>query len=323
VTTRHVLTVPSGYDGFRLDRCIADLQPEWTRSRTRKLIDGGHVTLNDEPTKASATVHTGDRIVVDEPPTEPMDAAAEDIPLDIVFEDENLLLVNKPTGLVIHPAAGNPSGTLVNALLHHCNDLSGIGGVGRPGIVHRLDKETTGLLVVAKTDRAHLGLSLAFRNRKVHKTYLAVCYGVPKNEEGVIDAPIDRHPRDRQHMAVVKDGRPARTTYRVREVFVGVSLVECRPVTGRTHQIRVHMAHIGHALVGDPLYSGRQWRSLENPRVRSACRGFPRQALHAWRLEFTHPVTKEAVAFEAPPPDDLERLVALLRESVGRSTSEA
>jgi len=322
VSTRHVLTVPPELDGTRLDRCIADLHPELTRSRTRKLIDGGHVALNDQPTKASATVHTGDRIVVDVPPAEPLELEGEDIPLDIVFEDDDLLVINKPTGLVIHPAAGNPAGTLVNALIHHCTDLSGIGGVERPGIVHRLDKDTTGLLVVAKSDRAHLGLSLAFRNRKVRKTYLSVCYGTPRTKEGVIDAPIDRHPRERQHMAVVKDGRPARTVYQVRESFGSTSLIECRPVTGRTHQIRVHMAHIGHALVGDPLYAGRQWRSLEDPRAASACRGFPRQALHAWRLEFAHPVTKELICFDAPPPDDFEELLEVLRKSFERSTLE-
>ena len=319
MSTRHVLTVPEGLDGVRLDRCITDLHSEWTRSRTRKLIDGGHVELNDKPAKASAKVHSGDRIVVDEPPAEPLDVEAEDIPLEIIFEDDELLVIDKPTGLVIHPAVGNPSGTLVNALLHHCHDLSGIGGVERPGIVHRLDKDTTGLLVVAKSDRAHLGLSLAFRNRKVHKTYLSVCYGTFKNTEGVIDAPIDRHPRDRQHMAVVKNGRPARTVYEVRESFGGTSLVECRPVTGRTHQIRVHMAHIGHALVGDPLYSGRQWRSLADPQAGSACHKFPRQALHAWRLEFAHPVSKEVVTFEAPPPADFECLTSILRESFKRS----
>ncbi len=337
VSTRLVFTVPEDLDGTRLDRCIADLHPQWTRSRTRKLIDGGHVVLNDQPSKASAKVHCGDRIVVDEPPVRPMDAEAEDIGLDIVFEDDDLLVINKPTGLVIHPAAGNPSGTLVNALLHHCKDLSGIGGVERPGIVHRLDKDTTGLLVVAKTDRAHLGLSLAFRNRKVHKTYLAACFGTPGGTEGVIDAPIDRHPRNRQQMAVVEDGRPARTIYAVRQSFGGTSLIECRPVTGRTHQIRVHMAHIGHALIGDPIYAGRQWRSLTDPQAASACRrfprqeflrqarrltealqAFPRQALHASRLEFAHPVTKEVVSFEAPPPDDIEGLVVVLRGSFQR-----
>jgi 23S rRNA pseudouridine1911/1915/1917 synthase len=313
VSTRLVFTVPEDLDGARLDRCLADVHPEWTRSRSRKLIDGGHVVLNDQPAKASARVRCGDRIVVDEPPAQPLDAEAEDIPLEIVFEDEDLLVIDKPAGLVIHPAAGNPSGTLVNALLHHCTDLSGIGGVERPGIVHRLDKDTTGLLVAAKTDRAHLALSLAFRNRKVHKTYLAVCYGTLRNAEGVIDAPIDRHPRNRQHMAVVTHGRPARTLYTVRERLGGTALVECRPVTGRTHQIRVHMAHIGHALIGDPVYSGRQWRTLTDPKAGTACRNFPRQALHAWRLEFTHPVTREVVTFEAPPPGDFEDLVALLR----------
>jgi 23S rRNA pseudouridine1911/1915/1917 synthase len=190
--------------------------------------------------------------------------------------------------------------------------------VERPGIVHRLDKDTTGLLVVAKTDRAHLALSLAFRNRKVHKTYLSVCFGTPRETGGVIDVPIDRHPRNRQQMAVVKEGRPARTNYAVRESFGGTSLVECRPVTGRTHQIRVHMAHIGHALIGDPLYAGRQWRNLTDPQAASACRSFPRQALHAWRLEFSHPMTGDVVTFEAPPPGDFEDLLAVLRTSFER-----
>jgi 23S rRNA pseudouridine1911/1915/1917 synthase len=313
VTTRHNLAVPEDLDGTRLDQCLAELNPEWTRSRVRRLIDAGHVRLNEKPAKPSATVHHGDRIAVDEPPPQPLDAEAEDIPLHIVFEDDDLLLVDKPAGLVIHPAAGNPTGTLVNALLHHCSDLSGIGGVERPGIVHRLDKDTTGLLVVAKSDRAHLGLSIAFRNRKVHKTYLAVCYGVPGEPDGVVDAPIDRNPRERQRMAVVAEGRPARTLYHVDEQFAGASLISCRPVTGRTHQIRVHMAHAGHAIVGDPLYGGRQWRNVSDPPSQAACRSFPRQALHAWRLGFTHPVTHEEVTFEAPVPADFEELVATLR----------
>ena len=314
MTTHHDLEVPAELEGTRLDLCLAALNSEWTRSRVRRLIDAGHVRLNQEPTKPSSTVHRGDRIEVDEPPLETLDAEAEDIPLDIVFEDNDLLLVNKPAGLVIHPAAGNPSGTLVNALLHHCRDLSGIGGVERPGIVHRLDKDTTGLLVIAKSDRAHLGLSLAFRNRKIHKTYLAICFGVPDKPDGVVDAPIDRHPRERQRMAVVAEGRPARTLYHVDEEIGGVSLISCQPVTGRTHQIRVHMAHIGHAIVGDPLYAGRQWRNLGDPRVQTACRSFPRQALHARRLEFTHPVSGEEVSFEAPIPDDLEELLTALRQ---------
>ena len=313
MTTRHTLAVPEDLDGTRLDRCLAELNPEWTRSRVRRLIDAGHVLLNEKLAKPSATVHQGDRIVADVPLPEPLDAEAEDIPLDIVFEDDDLLLVNKPAGLVIHPAAGNPTGTLVNALLHHCSDLSGIGGVERPGIVHRLDKDTTGLLVVAKSDRAHLGLSIAFRNRKIHKTYLAVCYGAPGEPDGVVDEPIDRHPRERQRMAIVAEGRPARTLYHVDEQFAGASLISCRPVTGRTHQIRVHMAHVGHAIVGDPLYAGRQWRSLSDPPSQAACRSFPRQALHARRLGFIHPVTHKEVTFEAPVPADFEELVATLR----------
>jgi 23S rRNA pseudouridine1911/1915/1917 synthase len=320
VTTRHELTVAPDLAGSRLDSCLAGLKPEWSRSRARKLIDDGHVTVNGAPAKAAYKVRAGDEIVVLEPPVATLDAAPEDIPLDILHEDGDLLVLNKPAGLVIHPAAGNPAGTLVNALLHHCTDLSGIGGVERPGIVHRLDKDTTGLLVVAKTDRAHLALSLAFKKREVAKTYLAVCYGVPAEVDGVIDAPIDRHPRERQQMAVVKTGRPARTLFHVEEAFADAALVSCRLVTGRTHQIRVHMAHRGHALVGDPLYSGRQWRNLAGTTVQLACRTFPRQALHAWRLGFTHPVTHEEVAFEAPIPADMAGLIELLRSE--RSTLE-
>ncbi len=305
-------TVPDELEGIRLDVCLARLEPRWTRSRARKLIDGGQVLLGGEHPKPSTPVTAGAEIVVEEPEPEPSGLEAQAMELDIVFEDEHILVVHKPAGLVIHPAAGNPSGTLVNALLHHCRDLSGIGGVERPGIVHRLDKDTTGLLVVAKNDSAHQRLALDFRRRRVHKTYLAVCYGVPCPPEGVVDAPIGRHPRERKRMAVTPSGRPARTLYRVSESLPGTSLVACRLVTGRTHQIRVHMAHVGHALVGDPLYAGRQWRNLAEP-ARSACRDFPRQALHAWRLELAHPATGEMLSFEAPVPADMEHLLEILR----------
>ena len=315
MTTNHQFAVPAELNGFRLDRCLSELHQEWTRSRARKLIDGGHVLVNQGSGKASTTVHTGDLIVVEEPPLQPLEVEAEDIPLDVLHEDGDLLVINKPDGLVIHPAAGNPSGTLVNALLHHCRDLSGIGGVERPGIVHRLDKDTTGIMVVAKSDRAHLALSIAFRQHTVRKTYLAVCYGTPEPTNGSIDAPIGRHPRNRQEMAVVREGRPSRTLYQVEQTLTGASLVSCRPVTGRTHQIRVHMAHAGHAIVGDPLYAGRQWRNIGDPLAQSACRSFKRQALHARRLAFEHPVTKEDVEFEAPLPTDLEELIESLRSS--------
>jgi len=315
VTTRHEFLVPESLEGTRLDRCLAKLNPDWTRSRARKLIDEDLVLVNNASGKASTLVHTGDTVVVDEPPPRPLDVDPEDIPLAIIHEDQDLLLINKPAGLVIHPAAGNPSGTLVNALLHHCQDLSGIGGVERPGIVHRLDKDTTGIMIVAKSDRAHLALSIAFRQHTIRKTYLAVCYGAPTTGDGVVDASIDRHPRNRKEMAVVREGRPARTLYEVEERYAGTSMLSCHPVTGRTHQIRVHMAHIGHAIIGDPLYAGRQWRNLSDPRIQSACRSFPRQALHARRIAFEHPVTKELVEFEAPFPPDLEELLQVLRSS--------
>ena len=315
MTTQHEFTVPEELEGIRLDLCLAKLNPDWTRSRARKLIDDDHVLLNNASGKASTSVHTGDTVVVNEPPPRPLDVEGEDIPLNVIHEDSDLLIINKPAGLVIHPAAGNPSGTLVNALIHYCQDLSGIGGVERPGIVHRLDKDTTGIMVVAKSDRAHLALSIAFRQHTIRKTYLAVCYGNPKTEDGVVDAPIDRHPRNRREMAVVREGRPARTLYEVDQEFAGTSMVSCHPVTGRTHQIRVHMAHIGHAIIGDPLYAGRQWRNLADLSVQSACRNFPRQALHARRIAFEHPVTKEEVEFEAPLPTDLENLLEVLRDS--------
>jgi 23S rRNA pseudouridine1911/1915/1917 synthase len=309
------LTVPAELVGERLDRCLSILYPELSRSRFRRLIDDGRVTVNGSPAaRPAARVQAGDIAVVEIPEPEPSTAQAEEIPLVVLYEDDELLVIDKPADLVIHPAAGNPSGTLVNALLHHCQTLPGIGGVERPGIVHRLDKDTTGCMVVAKTDRAHQALSLAFRWRKVEKTYRAVCYGIPPEAEGAVDAPIDRHPRERQRMAVVVGGRPARTLYLVEQRLAGISLVSCRPVTGRTHQIRVHMAHIGNALVGDPLYAGRQWRNLSDPVAAVACRRFPRQALHAWRLAFDHPISKERLQFEAPVPEDIARLLATCSE---------
>ncbi len=313
----HRYTVPDELAGSRLDRCLAVLNENWSRSHTRRLIDDGRVRCNDRPAKPATTVAPGDRLTVDEPEPETLDMVAEPIPLDVVFEDDDLLVINKPANLVIHPAAGNPSGTLVNALLHHCDDLSGIGGVARPGIVHRLDKDTTGLMVIAKNDRAHQALSLAFRWRRIDKTYLAVCFGVIADDEGVVDAAIDRHPQHRQQMAVVKDGRPARTLFTVVERWPGASLLHCRLVTGRTHQIRVHMAHIGHALVGDPLYAGRQWRNIPDPQAAAFCHTFPRQALHAMRLGFVHPVTEEPMSFEVGPPEDIQGLLEVLRGTVG------
>jgi 23S rRNA pseudouridine1911/1915/1917 synthase len=313
VSRLHRFAVSDALDGSRADRCVAELHGEWSRARVRRLIDDGRVRVNGKAAKPATTVTAGDLIEVDEPPPAPLDLAAEDIPLSILYEDAELLVLDKPPGLVIHPAAGNRSGTLVNALLQHCDDLSGIGGAERPGIVHRLDKDTSGLMVVAKTERAHLRLSLAFRRREVEKRYLAVCFGVPTPAEGVVEGAVGRHPTERKRMAVIASGRQARTLYRVVEKLTGTSLVECRPVTGRTHQIRVHLAHVGHAIIGDPLYAGRQWRNLTEPRHQHVCRDFPRQALHAWRLAFDHPVTGERVEFSAEPPADFQDLVTALR----------
>jgi 23S rRNA pseudouridine1911/1915/1917 synthase len=313
VSPLHRYTVTDQLAGTRLDRCVVALHGEWSRSRVHRLIDDGRVLINGEPAKPATPVDAGDRIEVDEPPLAKLDLAAEDIPLVILHEDAELLVLDKPPGLVIHPAAGRHSGTLVNALLRHCGELSGIGGVERPGIVHRLDKDTSGLMVVAKTERAHLALSIAFRRRDVEKCYLAVCFGLPAASSGVIEGAVGRHPTERKQMAVVATGRQARTLYRVAERLAGTCLVECRPVTGRTHQIRVHMAHLGHAVVGDPVYSGRQWRNLADPRHRAACRDFPRQALHAWRLAFLHPVSGARLSFEADPPTDIQELLAVLR----------
>jgi 23S rRNA pseudouridine1911/1915/1917 synthase len=307
------LVVPKEAAGLRLDRFLAASGHGWSRSQVARWIAEGHVTRNGRPSRPAQFLQPGDVIEVAPPPTTPSALIPQEMPLQILFEDEHLIAINKPAGLVIHPAAGNPDGTLVNALLAHCHDLSGVGGVERPGIVHRLDKNTSGVLIAAKNDAAHRALSLSFRWRTTDKRYLAVVYGIPKSDEGVVDAPIARHPTDRKRMAVVPGGRAARTLYWVRERFPGCALVECRLVTGRTHQVRVHMAHAGHALVGDPVYAGRQWRALEDAEFAALCRDFPRQALHAWRLTIAHPATGVPMTFEAPLPEDIEGLLTALR----------
>jgi 23S rRNA pseudouridine1911/1915/1917 synthase len=307
------LLAAAEHEGLRLDRFLAGSGHGWSRSQVARWISDGHVTRNGRAAKPAAQLQAGDVVVVTPPAVTPSELVAQDIPLDVLYEDEHLIVINKPPGLVIHPAAGNPDGTLVNALLAHCSDLSGVGGVERPGIVHRLDKDTSGVLVAAKSDAAHRSLSLSFRWRTTEKRYLCVVYGGPAAAEGVVDAPIARHPSERKRMAVVEGGRAARTLWWVRERFAGAALVECRPITGRTHQIRVHMAHLGHALVGDQVYAGRQWRSIDDDALAARCRDFPRQALHAWRLTFTHPAAGEPMTFEAPLPADLEALLADLR----------
>jgi 23S rRNA pseudouridine1911/1915/1917 synthase len=294
--------------GWRLDRALADAAPTLSRERLKTLIRSGAVETSGTALRDPAMKVRGNesfRVAVPEPQSAHNEP--QDIPLKIVFEDEHLLVVDKPAGLVVHPAAGNLDGTLVNALLHHCaGKLSGIGGVARPGIVHRIDKDTSGLLVVAKTDVAHEGLARQFAAHSIDRRYLAIVNGVPKASEGTVDAPLARSAANRKKIAIVEGSRGKRavTHWRRLNVLRGAALVECRLETGRTHQVRVHMASIGHPLVGDPVYgrSGKTHGKLLKEL------GFDRQALHAAELGFTHPVTKHRLSFSSPMPPDMQEL---------------
>lgn len=327
-----VLTAGPDAAGLRLDQWLsAALGPDFSRNRVQALIKQGAVrvagSLVSEPKRKMAS---GEAVALELPEAQPAEPAGEDIPLDILFEDDQLIVLSKPPGLVVHPAAGNWTGTLVNALIHHCGDsLSGIGGIRRPGIVHRLDKDTSGVMVVAKTDRAHQVLSEAFadhgRAGDLERAYVALVWNIPQRRSGTIDAPLGRA-SDRVRRAVVPEGRDdarhAITHYAVlerfgesQEEFAKAALVECRLETGRTHQIRVHMAHIGHPVIGDPDY-GAAFRSKANrlpEPLRSEVNTFPRQALHARLLAFRHPVTDELMRFTAPLPADMEALLAGFR----------
>src|ERR1051326_7464876 len=291
-------------DGMRLDRAVAATYPEHSRSFVARLIEDGRVSIDgDVVTKPSLRVSAGQRVDVDVPPPAPAAAASQNLPLTILFEDDDLVVVDKPAGLVVHPAAGHNDGTLVNALLFHVRDLSGVGGELRPGIVHRLDKDTSGVMVIAKNDEAHRALTAAWNTDRVRKEYLAIVYGTPAPPRGTIDAPIGRDPRERKRMAVVAGGRAAITEYEVVEPRRYVALVRCRLRTGRTHQIRVHMKHIGHPIVGDPLYSGPQWRGMPDKRVQKALASLERQALHAPRV--TIPPPRPGATPPTPAPTSL------------------
>lgn len=296
--------------GWRLDRALAVAIPTLSRERLKALVSAGAVEVDGRQERDPARkMKGGEAVSVAIPEARPSEAVGQDIPIDIVFEDEHLLVVDKPAGLVVHPAAGNLDGTLVNALLHHCaGRLSGIGGVARPGIVHRIDKDTSGLLVVAKTDRAHAGLAAQFQKHTIGRRYQAVVSGLPTPPAGRIETHLDRSDGNRQKISVVQAprGRHAITHFRVVKPLNKAALVECRLETGRTHQVRVHMAHIGHPLVGDPVYG--------QGRLADVCRalGFRRQALHAARLDFEHPITREILAFESPTPPDIQQLLIAL-----------
>jgi 23S rRNA pseudouridine1911/1915/1917 synthase len=314
----HEVVAPPDAAGSRADRFLAEAIGGLSRSRVKALIEAGQVSRDGTPlTEPSEAVRAGARYILRVPRPAPATPAPQRIPLSILYEDRDLLVIDKPAGLVVHPAPGNPDGTLVNAVLAHAaEDLTGIGGEARPGIVHRLDKDTSGVMVVAKSERAHAALSAAFAQRDLDREYLALVWGLPTAGQGEVEAPIGRHPTDRKRMAVVtRGGKPALTSWRLERGFgTAAALLRCRLATGRTHQIRVHLAHLGHPVVGDPVYLRRTpaaARALPEA-TREALLAFPRQALHAETLGFVHPVTREKLRFHAPPPPDMAALLSLL-----------
>lgn len=299
----HHLIVTESQDRSRLDHLLNEASAAPSRSQLGKWIDEGLVRVNQQiVSKAGHKLRAGDKVEWDIPQLRSLNVAAEQISLDIVYEDADLLVINKPVGLVVHPGAGHASGTLVNALLYHCHDLSGIGGIERPGIVHRLDKDTSGLLVVAKHDQAHHSLQQQLQARRMKRCYYALAEHGFAEEQGTVEAPIGRHPVERQRMAVVPDGRFARTHWQVIKKFKEYTWLALELDTGRTHQIRVHLRHLQHPLAGDPIYGSRRKHPFK----------VERPLLHAYKLSFEHPVTREAMCFEAPLPADFAQVLAVL-----------
>ena len=303
------IQVPENSD--RLDRYLSQNLSDLSRSRIQQLIEQGHVQVNDQIcTSKKVNLKIGDRISLEIPAIEPLKLIAADIPLDILYEDEELIILNKPAGLVVHPAPGHPEGTLVNAILSHCPNLPGIGGIQRPGIVHRLDKDTTGAIVIAKTDLAYQHLQAQLQTKTARREYLGLVYGVPKTETGSIDLPIGRNPQDRKKMGIVSiedGGRAAITHWQVQERLANYTLIHFQLETGRTHQIRVHSSKIGHPIVGDPLYSS----------AHSIGVNLPGQALHAWKLQLQHPVSGKLLQVTAPLPRSFTTLLEVLRRRSG------
>ena len=295
-------TIEEQHAGERIDKAVSSLQKEWSRTQIGNWVSEGVLTVNGEVVKPKYKVKTGDVIEITVPEVEELEIVAEDLNLEIVYEDADVLVVNKPRGMVVHPAPGHTTGTLVNGLMHHCTDLSGINGVMRPGIVRRIDKDTTGLLMVAKNDVAHESLVNQLVEKTVTRKYTALVHGHIAHDKGTIDAPIGRDTKDRQKQAVVDSGKHAVTHFQVIERFGDYTLVECRLETGRTHQIRVHMNYIGFPLAGDPKYGPR--KTID----------FGGQVLHAGVLGFTHPVTGEYLEFSSPLPEDFQQLLASLRD---------
>ncbi|HUR81180.1 MAG TPA: RluA family pseudouridine synthase [Thermoanaerobaculia bacterium] len=306
--------VTESENGLRLDRALGDLFPSYSRNFLANLVTAGRVCIDGTPAKkVSQRVETGQRVVIEVPPAAPAGIASQDLPLAVIYEDADVVVVDKPAGLVVHPAAGHADSTLVNALLFHVKDLSGVGGEIRPGIVHRLDKDTSGVMVIAKHDEAHRKLTANWNSERVRKEYVALVYGTPASDRGTVEAAIGRDPRDRKRMAVISGGRNAITDYEVAERLRYASLLRCRLRTGRTHQIRVHMKHLGHPIVGDPLYSGPQWRGIPDKKIQKVLSSLERQMLHAAKITFEHPRTGATVSYEAPVPEDFRAVLATLR----------
>ena len=302
----------------RLDLFLSRHYPDFSRSRLQGLIKEGAVRVNGQPARSSYQIRPADYIDLELPAPTALAVDPEAIPLSIIFEDEDLLVLDKGSGMTVHPAPGSWQGTLVNALLHHCHDLSGINGVLRPGIVHRLDRDTTGLLVVAKNDTAHRALAAQLQSRKLERRYSALVWGRPRLSPGRIEAPVGRHPRDRKKMGVVAGGRAALTHYQVAESFAFLSLLDLRLETGRTHQIRVHLQHLGNPVFGDPVYGGRSpiggLQPAQRLRAAELLLLITRQALHARNLRFAHPRSGEWLEFSAPLPADMQTLIAAVRQ---------
>jgi len=312
---KQIIAVPDELAGLRLDKALARMFPEYSRSRLKEWLLAGAITINGGSKRPRDVVAGGEMVSLEPQLESEVRAAPEPIALDVMYEDDDLLVVNKPAGLVVHPGAGNPAGTLMNGLLHHAPELE---SVPRAGIIHRIDKDTTGLLLVAKTLQAHTALVRQLADRDISRNYLAICNGVLTGG-GTIDQPIGRHPGDRKRMSIQQNGKPAVTHYTVLERFRAFTYIKVRLETGRTHQIRVHLAWRRHALVGDQTYGGRLAlpAGASEPLIDSL-RGFKRQALHATRLAFEHPASGETIEFEVPPPADLEELLAVMREDMSQ-----
>jgi 23S rRNA pseudouridine1911/1915/1917 synthase len=310
------LTFPSGAEPERLDAFISRSVPELTRSAALRLIEGGHATVDGKSQKPSLKLKGGETVTIVIPPPVPAQPQAEDIPLEVLYEDRDVVVINKEAGMVVHPGAGNAEGTLVNALLAHCDDLSGIGGELRPGIVHRIDKDTSGILVIAKSDRAHNGLAEQFKAHSVKRIYLALVYGVFQEDRGRIQSTIGRHPVERKKMSgKARYGKDAITHWKVLSRYPGMALLQLRLETGRTHQIRVHLSESGHPLVADEVYGGGgRLSSVQDPVLKQMIKAMGRHALHAKTLGFVHPVTKEYLEFSSELPADMAGILEYLEQ---------